>query len=159
MHHPEEDLGDAQSADIGQVDVIIFGLDPYGRNVARELIHRGIRVLGVDFDPDAVRLQHDEGMLTLYGDVVDPELFHDLPLDNARLVISAIPNNDTSLVLLHALKNHAYRGRIALTAHSIRHKDYLLNAGADVVLLPFHDAAKEAADKLTEDIGVGDADN
>jgi Trk K+ transport system NAD-binding subunit len=133
---------------IGEVEVIIFGLDPYGRNVARELIRRGVSILGVDFDPEAVRLHHDEGMLTLYGDVEDPELFHDLPLDSARLVISAIPDRDTSLVLLHALQHHAYQGRIALTAHSGRHKDYLLQAGADMVLLPFRDAAKEAADIL-----------
>ena len=95
-------------------------------------------------------MHHEEGMLTLYGDVEDPELFHDLPLDSARLVISAIPDHDTCSVLLHALHHHAYRGRIALTAHSKKHKDYLLHAGADVVLLPFRDAAKEAADMLVE---------
>lgn len=150
VHHPEQDLGDAQPANIGKVEVIIFGLDPYGRNVARELMRRGVSILGVDFDPEAVRLHHEEGMLTLYGDVEDPELFHDLPLDTARLVISAIPDRDTSIVLLHALQHHAYRGRIALTAHSMRHRDYLLHEGADVVLLPFRDAAKEAADMLTE---------
>lgn len=149
-HHPEDDLGDAQPSNIGQVEVIIFGLDPYGRNVARELMRRGVHILGVDFDPEAVKLHHEEGMLTLYGDVEDPELFHDLPLDSARLVISAIPDRDTSAVLLHALHHHAYRGRIALTAHSKKHKDYLLHAGADVVLLPFRDAAKEAADMLVE---------
>ena len=150
VHHPEEDLGDAQPANIGQVEVIIFGLDPYGRNVARELTRRGVNILGVDFDPEAVRLHHDEGMLTLYGDVEDPELFHELPLDSARLVVSAIPDRDTNLLLLHELQHHAYRGRIALTAHSIRYKDYLLHEGADVVLLPFRDAAKEAADILAE---------
>ena len=48
------------------------------------------------------------------------------------------------------LHHHAYRGRSALTAHSKKHKDYLLHAGADVVLLPFRDAAKEAADMLVE---------
>ena len=79
--------------------MIIFGLDPYGRNVVRKLMRRGISILGVDFDPEAVRLHHDEGMLTLYGDVEDPELFHELPLDSARLVVSAIPDRDTNLVL------------------------------------------------------------
>ncbi|MGD8618020.1 MAG: cation:proton antiporter [Gammaproteobacteria bacterium] len=153
-HHPEQELGDAQPADLGKVEVIIFGLDPYGRNVARELMRRGVTILGIDFDPEAVRLHHEEGMLTLYGDIEDPELFHELPLDTARLVISAIPDRDTSLVLLHALHDHAYRGRIVLTAHSIGYKDYLLHAGADVVLLPFRDAAKEAADKL---VGEGNA--
>jgi len=157
IHHPEQDLGEVQPADLGRVEVIIFGLDPYGANVARELMRRGVRILGVDFDPEAVRLLHREGMPTLYGDVEDPDLFQELPLDSVRLVISAIPVRDTSLVLLHALQDHAYRGRIALTAHSIAHKDELLHAGADVVLLPFHDAAKEAADKLTGQADIREA--
>lgn len=146
--HHEQEYGDVQPANIGQVDVIVFGLDPYGRNVARELTGRGIRILGVDFDPEAVRLHHKEGMHTLYGDIEDPELFHDLPLENARLVISTIPDLDTSMVLLHSLQHHAYAGRIALTSHSHRHSRDLQHAGADVVLLPFRDAAKEAADML-----------
>ena len=137
-----------QPANIGQLDVIIFGLDPYGRNVARELTGRGVRILRVEFDPEAVRLHHKEGIHTLYGDIEDPELFHDLPLESARLVISTIPDRDTSMVLLHSLQHHAYAGRIALTAHSHRHSSELQHAGADVVLLPFRDAAREAADIL-----------
>jgi Kef-type K+ transport system membrane component KefB len=148
MHHPEEDLGD--SSTYRQVDVVIFGLGRYGRNIARELHDRGFRVLGVDFDPEVVRFWHLQGLPTLYGDAEDPELFHSIPLSHAKWVINTIRGQDQCLVLLHTLKQHNFKGRIALTAHTVNDKEALMNVGADLVLLPFRDAAREAADLLRE---------
>jgi Kef-type K+ transport system membrane component KefB len=146
VHHPEQDIGDAVTG--MQVDVIVFGLGRYGRNIARELRDQGEAVLGVDFDPELVRAWHQQGLATLYGDVEDPEIFHSLPLEPVSWVVSTIKGQDQSLVLLHALRNHQFKGRIALTAHTAGDQKFLLDAGADLVLLPFRDAAKEAADKL-----------
>ena len=150
-HHPEEDLGD--SSTYRQVDVVIFGLGRYGRNIARELRDRGFRVLGVDFDPEVVRFWHLQGLPTLYGDAEDPELFHSIPLSHAKWVINTIRGQDQCLVLLHTLKQHNFKGRIALTAHTVNDKEALMNVGADLVLLPFRDAAREAADLLRDSQG------
>ncbi len=149
MHHPEEDLGD--SATHQAVDVVIFGLGRYGRNIARELCDREYRVLGVDFDPEVVDFWHKQGLPTLYGDSEDPELFHSIPLARAKWVINTIRGRDQCLVLLHTLKQHDFKGRVALTAHSANDKEVLVNGGADLVLLPFRDAAREAVDLLQED--------
>ena len=147
-HHPEEDLGD--KAAIRHVDVVIFGLGRYGRNIARELRDRGFKVLGVDFDPEVVNFWNRHGLPALYGDAEDPELFHSIPLRQARWVINTIRGQDQCLVLLHTLKQHGFKGQIALTAHTLNDKDALMNVGADLVLLPFRDAAREAADLLRE---------
>ena len=148
IHHPEEDLGD--SSTYRQVDVVIFGLGRYGRNIARELRDRGFRVLGVDFDPEVVSFWHKQGLPILYGDSEDPELFHSIPLAHAKWVINTIRGRDQCLVLLHTLKQHNFKGRIALTAHTMNDKEALINVGADLVLLPFRDAAREAVDLLQE---------
>ncbi|MCZ6870016.1 MAG: cation:proton antiporter [Gammaproteobacteria bacterium] len=132
-----------------KVDVIVFGLGRYGRNVAQELQQRGLQVLGVDFDPEVVKIRGREGLSTLYGDIEDAELFSALPLEDAQWVVSTIAERDRSLVLLHSLRHHAYAGRVAITAHTIREKDSWISAGADLVLLPFRDAAREVADNLT----------
>lgn len=131
------------------VDVIIFGLGRYGRNVAQELQQRGLRVLGVDFDPEVVKIWGREGLSMLYGDIEDAELFSALPLEDAQWVVSTIAERDRSLVLLQTLRHHAYEGRVAITAHTIRERDYWISAGADLVLLPFRDAARRVADDLT----------
>lgn len=140
---------DPVAAGVVPVDIIVFGLGRYGQNLARELQRRGRSVLGVDYDPERVRFWQEKGLTTLYGDLEDAELFHTLPLAGARWVISTIPEKDKCLVLLHALQHNQFAGHIALTAEMMLDSESLLSAGADVVLLPFRDAAAEAADKLT----------
>ena len=154
--HPEDSIGDETEENQSPIDVIVFGLGRYGGNIAQELGRRGIKVLGVDFDPEAVDYWHKEGLLTFYGDAEDPEFPHALPLSEARWVVSAIPGRDVGFTLLHGLRQHGFEGRIALTTHNIQHMDSLKQAGADVVLLPFHDAAAEAADLL---VGLPNRDN
>ena len=132
-----------------KVDTIVFGLGRYGRNLAQELQRRGHSVLGVDFDPERVKLWQGRGLATVYGDLDDCELFHALPLAEAKWVVSTIPDLDKASVLLHALRQNEFSGQTAITADTMQHKEQLLSAGADVVLLPFRDAAVEAADMLT----------
>jgi len=142
--------GDAGRAYMSPVDTIVFGLGRYGRNLAQELQRRGRSVLGVDFDPERVRFWHQKGLATLYGDLEDSELFHALPLADAQWVVSTIPERDKCMVLLHTLEHNRFAGRIALTAETMQHREFLLTAGADIVLLPFRDAAAEAADLLAK---------
>ena len=144
----DELLSDTAKANTSPVDTIVFGLGRYGRNLAQELQRRGRTVLGVDFDPERIRFWHQRGLATLYGDLEDAELFHALPLADAQWVVSTIPERDKCLVLLHALQHNEFAGRIALTADTMQHREFLLAAGADLVLLPFRDAAAEAADML-----------
>jgi Kef-type K+ transport system membrane component KefB len=135
-------------AEAGAVDVILFGLGRYGNNIARGLRERGQRVLGVDFDPQAVADWQRMGHPAQYGDAEDPEFPAALPLGEARWVVSTMPQRDVNLTLLHALRNHGYRGRLALSAHSTLDADLLEAAGADRVLLPFADAAERAVAAL-----------
>jgi len=145
----DELQSDAARASPSPVDTIVFGLGRYGRNLAQELQRRGRSVLGVDFNPERVMFWQQRGLATLYGDLEDFELFHALPLADAQWVVSTIPDRDKCLVLLHALEHYKFAGRTAFTAETMQRSDFLLTAGADIVLLPFRDAAAEAADLLT----------
>lgn len=133
------------------VDAIVFGLGRYGGEVVENLRRAEISVLGVDFDPEVVAAWRDRGIQTLYGDADDPELAALLPLTEARWVASTIPRSDSGLALLHALRHHHFQGRVALTSHNARDAALLREAGADLVLLPFRDAAIEAARLLGEE--------
>ena len=148
------DRQDRESSDaaVQSVDAIVFGLGRYGGSVVRNLRDRGFTVLGIDFDPNVVVAWQREGLWTLYGDADDPELAALLPLREARWVISTVPNYQIGLALLHNLGHYSYQGEVVLTSHSTRDEEILLRAGADVVLLPFRDAAKEATRRLTEPV-------
>lgn len=148
MAHREEDLDSPEGGP--QADAIVFGLGRYGSRIVAGLRQRGVAVLGVDFDPEAVARSRSLGIPTHYGDAEDPEFPAGLPLDRARWVVSTTPVREVNLALLHALRHHRYAGKVALTAHSVIDRDLLDQSGADLVLVPYADAADQAVDLLTE---------
>ena len=72
-----------------------------------------------------------------------------LPLQRARWIISTAPEREVNLAFLSALRSHGYRGDVALRAEDAADAEALEGAGADLVLTPLRDGAKEAADLLT----------
>ena len=148
--HREETLSDSSAAHLDHVDVILFGLGRYGGSLILDLHQHGLTVLGVDFDPEIVKVWRQKGLPTFYGDAEDPEFAALLPLEQVRWVVSTIPGQRLGLILLHALKGHNFPGRVVLTSHNHRETEILERAGADLVLLPFRDAAKEAARTIAQ---------
>ncbi|MDX1656814.1 MAG: cation:proton antiporter, partial [Candidatus Competibacteraceae bacterium] len=144
---PHRELTGQSDAGLG-VDVILFGLGRYGTNIALELRHSGLRVLGVDFDPVTVRAWRKTGLPTHYGDAEDPEFAESLPLAQARWVISTLPQTAVNLALLSGLTDHGYRGQVLVTAHNPQDVPRLKKAGAQQVLLPYRDAAKQLVQRL-----------
>ncbi len=138
----EESAGDA-----APVAVVIFGLGRYGSRVLRRLHVEGVHVLGVDFDPEAVRELRAEGLPVRFGDGENAEFLAELPLARTQWVLSTLPQVDATHALLHALGESAFRGRTALT---VRHElaAAQLQDGVDRIFLPFEDAASHAADHL-----------
>ncbi len=131
------------------IDVILFGLGRYGRNIAANLRARGQRVLGVDFDPQIVAQCREQGLMVRYGDAEDPEILEHLPLQSARWVVNATPGREANLTLLKALRSQGFDAKVVLTAHTPQEAEAYRQAGADRVLWPFTDAAEQAVDYLT----------
>ncbi len=128
--------------------VILFGLGRYGSGIARSLREGGWRVLTVDFNPDLVRAGDSMGYPVMFGDAEDPEFIATLPLGRVQWVVSTARERHVNLSLIHALQGLDYSGRIAITAQSPDEVARLEQAGADVVLVPFADAAHEAANRI-----------
>lgn len=147
--------GDIPEGPEGEYDVILFGLGRYGSNIARGLRQNGVSVLGVDFDPSLVRQWQRQGHPACYGDANDTHFPETLPLDAAKWVISALPpprgsmmEGNLQVALLHALRDHDFKGKVAVTAHTPSAVSALKRAGANLVLLPFHDAAASAVNAV-----------
>lgn len=142
--------------EIYQCDVLIFGLGRFGTAIGMRLKNKGIRVLGVDFNPIAVRRWRNLGLNAEYGDATDLEFVSTLPLSTAKWVVSTIPIHptgvsfeDTRRTLIQAARSSGFRGRIAVTSHSEADTKEHLALGADIVLEPFQDAADRAVDLLS----------
>ncbi|MGX6745680.1 cation:proton antiporter [Streptomyces xantholiticus] len=139
-----------------EADVILYGLGRFGGAIADQLGKAGHRVLAVDFDPHRVARSEREGVAAMFGSAEDMHLLENLPLSHARCVISTIPLPETSKTLLHGLRHHDYRGKVALTAHSERDAEQLDDAGADLILRPYPLAAVAAAEVIDQLLGRGE---
>lgn len=145
-------LEDASPGGKQACEFVVFGLGRYGLGIAQELRNAGRSVLGVDFNPVAVRHARQLGFDVVFGDATDPEFLAHLPLGGTAWAISAVPEHDTGIThddprrtLIHSLKELDFRGEIAVAAHSDKMVDVLERAGADLVLMPYRDAAARAA--------------
>ncbi|MFN3651901.1 MAG: cation:proton antiporter [Armatimonadota bacterium] len=148
-HLPHRERRAAAGGDTAGIDAILFGLGRYGSRIGAGLIRNGVRLLGVDFDPEAVRAWDEREFPAQYGDAEDPEFAAHLPLSQARMVISTVPLLNTNLTLLRGLRGIGYEGLVVLTAHTPEDAEELKHGGADLVLLPFVDAAEQAVEMLS----------
>jgi Kef-type K+ transport system membrane component KefB len=136
-------------------DALILGLGRYGSAIARALEASGMRVLGVDFDPYAVGFARQDNLNARFGDATDPEFLTHLPLSHTRWVICALPEQATGIsqsdprtIILRTLHDAGFSGRIAVAVHSERSMEQMRALGAHLVLMPFRDAAAQAAEMV-----------
>ena len=85
----------------------------------------------------------------VYGDAEDVDVFEHLPLARASWVVSSVPDVTHSRALLHHLRQHGYRGKVAVACRTPEDAERLRFEGVDVLLRPFSDAAEQAADAIT----------
>lgn len=135
--------------------IIIFGLGRFGTAIGLRLRKRGVRVLGVDFNPVAVRRWRKLGLDTEFGDATDPEFVTELPLAHAQWIVSTVPIHPTGLshedartTLIQLARSSGFSGQVVVTSHSASDTRLLSAAGADMVLEPFQDAADRAVELL-----------
>lgn len=136
-------------------DVILVGLGGYGKAIAEQLINAGFKIVAVDFNPDEVKHWREAGNEVIYGDASDPDFIASLPLSNVKWVISALPqlgigvtHEDPRMLMIEGLKQASYKGSIALASKHPEEQSKLLDNGADIVFLPFEDAAKQAVEQI-----------
>jgi Kef-type K+ transport system membrane component KefB/Trk K+ transport system NAD-binding subunit len=136
------------------VDVILVGLGNYGSGLAEHILRRRLTVIGVDFDPAALAKWRARGISVLYGDIADPEIHAQLPLEKARWVVSTVRSFELNRGLIQLLRHRGYRDKVAVTATSEEEAALLGEQGAQVVFRPFVDASEQAADALTHAMDV-----
>lgn len=130
-------------------DMILLGLGGYGSGLAEELQRRGVKMMGVDFNPQVASQWKERGVEVLYGDMADPEMHEHLPLKEVTWVVSSVRSRQVNLSFLSHLRERGFKGLIALTASNRREAEEFKAAGVHLVLQPFLDATEQAADSLT----------
>jgi len=123
-------------------DIVVLGVGRFGGRLAEMLeSHPGINYLSVDFDPMVVKSWQAQGRNIIYGDLEDPELLEQIPLNDVQCIISTVADKETSIHLIKSLKRINYKGRVFLTALNEQEFESLSACGADKVLFPHQMAA------------------
>ncbi|MDO9025281.1 cation:proton antiporter family protein [Zwartia sp.] len=142
--------GEEDGEQIGRPDVLVIGLGRYGGRLAQGLQEAGLKVLGVDFDPDAVRKCRELGIPVHYGDGIDENFIETLPLHKDLWVVSTLPNFEANAMLMDSLKAHKFSGDVAVVAREEMDGIALKKIGVPTVLYPMRDAVDYAANALAE---------
>ena len=155
--HPRAEE-DGRAATRERHDVILFGLGRYGLGIAAALRDSGKRILGVDFSPEAVRHARAQGYEVIFGDATDPEFLAHLPIARADWLVMAVPEHNTGVThddprvtLLKSVRDLGFGGKIAVAAFRDGTVDLLKAERADLVLMPYRDAAFAAARMIADE--------
>jgi len=134
------------------VDVLVFGLGRYGSRLLKQLQAAGVKVVGIDFDPETVRALKLKRLPVHYGDAESPDFLQSLPLQHAQWVVSTLPLQEANHLLLHGLREAGYAGRLAVAVRDEHLAEGLKPFGIHKVFMPFEDAASHAAEQLLAEL-------
>ena len=148
----KQGLVETDGGDSGErLDAVVFGLGRFGSAIASRLRDRGLNLLAVDLDPESVRRHAEDGYQARFGDAEDPEFLASLPLDRADWVVATLRDRALTRALIKSLRHSKFGGRIAVAGTSEKDRKYFLEMGVDLVLVPYTDAADDAAQRLFPD--------
>jgi len=135
--------------DLHETDVIVVGLGRYGSRLALGFKEAGIKVLGVEFDPESVRALRRQGLPVRYGDCTASEFLETLPLKGTQWVVSTLPDMASTQDFLNGLRELHFAGKVAVVAREEGDGAILTKLGASTILYPMSNAADYAVETLT----------
>jgi Trk K+ transport system NAD-binding subunit len=116
--------------------VIIIGGDQMGQSIVRAMEDDGENVLVIDFNPEVIEVLIRKKIPAIFGDISDLEIQERSHLEEAKLVISTVPDIEDNLLLIEALNHTNKRAKIVVMAYEKDEARELYRKGADYVVLP-----------------------
>src|SRR3984893_6093617 len=126
-------LPDREADEIDEKDnpVILAGFGRFGHIVGRVLNLKGVRTTVLDLDADQVALVRKLGLKVFYGDATRLELLRAAGADKAKLLVVAVGEEDTSLLIIETAQRHFPNVKILARAFGRDHAYRLLEQGVE----------------------------
>lgn len=129
-------------------DVILFGYHRIGYKVLNALKETKLSFAVVDHNPKVVLALGKEGINSIYGDASDKGFLSELELENAKLIISTVPDENTNLSIRERLNEICSKAIFIATAEQPRRAFDLYKKGIDYVIVPHHLGGEYASDMI-----------
>lgn len=131
-------------------DMIIFGYDRVGFDFVDAAQKLEGSYLVVDFNPHSIKKLQAAQIPFRFGDAEDVEFLGEICLQDAKIVVSTIPDYKTNLLLLRTYRKSNAEGIIILISHDIRQARELYLNGASYVIMPHYLGAHHASSMISQ---------
>jgi len=137
-----------------EAPVIIAGFGRFGQIVGRLLFASGIKATVLDFDPDQIELLRRFDFKVYYGDATRLDLLTAAQAARARLLVVAIDEQEASLRLVDAVREHFPHLQIVARARNVTHWAELRTRGVTVVERETFESALVLGRRALETLGL-----
>jgi len=114
--------------------VVVFGAHIMGMEVIETLLKLKKDFIVVDHNPEIIKKLVKRKIPSVYGDLEDAEVLQKVCLKDAKLVISTVPDEDDSMLLIKRVKSESPDAMIFVTAKTIEHAIKFYREGADFII-------------------------
>ncbi len=117
--------------------VIVCGYGRNGKQACEQLKAGNVKFLVIESDEDTIeQLRHENGILYIVGDATKDDVLIQARLENARALISALPDDASNVFVVLTARDKNPRLKIISRASDDTSEHKLKRAGADNVIMP-----------------------
>jgi predicted Kef-type K+ transport protein len=143
--HPDE-----QPKDLGDADILIFGMGRTGTAAYETLIANKLKPIGMDADKYAAEAHIDGGRNVIFADAEDNNLWRGISLEKIKAVILAMDDVEAKLIATKMLRKQGFGGPIISHALYEEHAERITDAGADQTYLTMQEAGRSLANHTVD---------
>ncbi|MBS3071769.1 NAD-binding protein [Candidatus Pacearchaeota archaeon] len=133
--------------------IVVIGYHRIGYKILKSIRQLKMPFIVIDHNPKVILALRKKGINCIYGDAGDKYLLSEINLENAKLVISTIPEENSNLVIKERLKEINSKAVFIATAEQPRIALELYNSGVDYVIVPHHLGGDYIAE-IIKDLGL-----
>lgn len=146
VRHP-----DRQFISLGNAEYLVVGMGSAGCEAYNELRENGLRVVGMDIDPERIERNRENGRKIVYGDIQDIDMWQNLNLEPVKAVLIAMGNKQSKTNATRMMRELGYKGSIIALTMRPDERESLEKVGASAVSIPIRDAGRRLAEIAIEE--------
>lgn len=116
--------------------VVVIGVQQVGEGLIKHFQKENIPQVALDFNPYQVEKLIAAKVPVVFGDMGDPEVLEVLNLNEAKMIISTVPDLVNNKLLIEEVKDRGLSVPIIVRADSVKEAKSLYKFGASFVFIP-----------------------
>jgi len=143
--HPDE-----QPTELGDADVLIFGMGRTGSAAYEALTENGLRPVGLDADTYTAKAHAEAGRNVVFADAEDSNFWNGVNLASIKAAVLAMDDLEAKLIATRTLRAKGFTGPVVSHALHEEHVEMIKEAGASRTYLTMREAGRSLANHAVE---------